>query len=60
MTLNGNRVFERKFCNRKVLEVTGLTKADFVPIKEGIKIELANIKKESEREAIENESNTGK
>lgn len=36
-----DRLFERKIDNRKILEATGLTEKDFLPIKEGLKTELA-------------------
>ena len=36
-----DRLFDRKIDNRKVLKATGLKSVDFVPIKEGIKLELA-------------------
>lgn len=38
-----DRFYDRVIDNSKVLEVTGLTGDDFLPIKEGIKIELKNI-----------------
>ncbi len=38
-----DRLFDREIDNRKVLEVTGLTRRDFTSIEEGIKIELKNI-----------------
>lgn len=40
-----DRLLERKIDNSKVLSVTGLKKNDFVSIKDGIIIELNNIKK---------------
>lgn len=47
--LRYDRLFERKIDNRKILHVTGLTEKDFVPIREGIRRELENIKAEKER-----------
>ena len=35
-----DRLYDRRIDNRKILEATGLTKADFLPIRDGIKIEL--------------------
>lgn len=46
-----DRFFDRKIDNSKVLKVTGLTSNDFLPIREGIKIELSKIEKE-ERESL--------
>jgi len=36
-----DRMYNRLIDNRKILEVTGLTAADFTPIKEGLRIEKA-------------------
>jgi hypothetical protein len=36
-----DRLFDRVIDNTKILAATGLTPADFTPIKEGIDIELA-------------------
>ncbi len=41
-----DRFFDRKIDNSKVLKVTGLKKEDFVSVMDGIKIELAKIKRE--------------
>lgn len=41
--LKYDRLFDRKIDNTKVMEVTGLTKNDFVSVKDGIKIEVENI-----------------
>lgn len=38
-----DRFFDRKIDNSKVLKVTGLTKSDFLSIKEGLEIELNKI-----------------
>lgn len=38
-----DRLFDRKIDNSKVLAATGLTKEDFTPIREGIKIELRKL-----------------
>lgn len=38
-----DRLYDRTIDNSKVLRVTGLTKEDFTPMKEGIKIELAKL-----------------
>lgn len=38
-----DRAYDRAVDNTKVLQATGLTKADFTPIKEGIRIELTNL-----------------
>lgn len=39
-----DRLFDRTIDNRKILQVTGLTPADFTPIKEGLQIELKLLK----------------
>ncbi len=39
-SLKYDRLYDRKVDNSKILKVTGLNKNDFIPIKEGIKIEL--------------------
>ena len=44
--LKYDRLFDRRIDNRKILNVTGLTKDDFLSIKDGIKIELEKIKNE--------------
>ena len=41
-----DRLFNRLIDNSKVLQATGLSQADFVPIKEGIRIELEKYAKE--------------
>lgn len=40
-----DRKFSRDIDNRKILAATGLTSKDFLPIREGIKIEIENKKK---------------
>lgn len=45
-TLVCDRLYDRCIDNSKVLRVTGLTKEDFLPIKEGIRIELAKLAEE--------------
>lgn len=42
--LKYDRLFDRRIDNSKVLAVTGLTKEDFLSVKEGIKIELGKTK----------------
>lgn len=42
--LKYDRLFDRIIDNSKILKATGLTKDDFTPIKEGLKIELENLK----------------
>ncbi len=42
-----DRAFDRTIDNSKILKVTGLKPEDFLPIKEGIKIELEKIRKEN-------------
>lgn len=42
-----DRCFDRKIDNSKVLKATGLTSQDFVSIKDGIKIELENLRRKS-------------
>lgn len=44
--LKYDRLFDRRIDNKKILSVTGLTKDDFLSIKDGIKIELEKIKNE--------------
>lgn len=44
--LKYDRLFNRLIDNTKVLQATGLSQADFVPIKEGIRIELEKYAKE--------------
>lgn len=39
-----DRLFDRKIDNSKVLEATGLTREDFLPIREGIRIELDRLR----------------
>ncbi len=39
-----DRLFDRTIDNRKILQVTGLSSADFTPIKEGLQIELKILK----------------
>lgn len=41
-----DRAFDRKIDNSKILRVTGLKTEDFLPIKDGIKLEVEKIKKE--------------
>ena len=38
-----DRLYDRSIDNSKILRVTGLTKEDFTPMKEGIKFELAKL-----------------
>lgn len=45
--LKYDRLFNRVIDNTKVLQATGLSQADFVSIKEGIRIELEKYAKES-------------
>ncbi len=41
--LKYDRLFDRKINNTKILDVTGLTRGDFISVKDGIKIELEKI-----------------
>lgn len=43
-----DRLFDRTIDNRKILKVTGLTPADFIPIKDGLQIELKKLKENLE------------
>ncbi len=47
--LTCDRLFDRCVDNTRVLQATGLTKADFAGIEEGLRIELARIEKEKTR-----------
>lgn len=42
-----DRLFDRKIDNRKILEATGLTKNDFLSVKDGLKIEISLLNKEN-------------
>ena len=42
-TLVYDRFFDRKIDNRKVLQATGLTRSDFLPLKEGLQRELERL-----------------
>lgn len=44
-----DRFFDRKIDNSKILQATGLTKADFVPVREGLKFELENYRKDHDK-----------
>lgn len=44
--LKYDRLFDRYIDNSKILSATGLTSDDFVPVREGIKIELEKLKNE--------------
>lgn len=43
--LKYDRLFSREIDNSKILDVTGFSDSDFLPIKEGIKIEIEKLKK---------------
>lgn len=44
-----DRFFDRKIDNSKILQATGLTQADFAPVREGLKFELENYRKDHDK-----------
>lgn len=39
-----DRLFDRQIDNSKILQATGLTRNDFLSVKEGLKLEIENLK----------------